>query len=182
MSSGFFAIWLTRRFSGASNYITPLLGHFYHTGPNGKHLCLVLEPMGGNTNHLVEEVPSIWPQKPDRTENRYPLWMAKLVLREVLESLAFLHAQGVAHGDLRPQHMLFALEDLHDVPEDELKTDVDNNPRRSISPPVKRLDGKEDWWAPEYLAVPQSLYEYTNFARGFKVRLCDFGDGKCSLL
>ena len=52
--------------------------------------------------------------------------------------------------------MLFTLQDLNLIGDDKLQQD-ENYKFGSISPPVERLDGKVDKWAPKYLAVPQPL-------------------------
>lgn len=111
---------------------------------------------------------------------QYPLWMAKRLLREALKGLAFVHANGVTHGDVQPGNMLFALKDLSDVQEGDLQQDM-NYRFGSLSPPLERLDGKTDKWAPKYLTVPQPLEEYTNIGKDFVVKLSDFGGGNCSL-
>lgn len=49
---------------------------------------------------------------------------------------------------------------------------------RSISPPGQRLDGKQDRWAPRYLCAAQPLVPLTPYAKDFKVKLSDIGDGQ----
>ncbi|KAK4108683.1 putative serine protein kinase [Canariomyces notabilis] len=135
-------------------YITQLLGEFKHHGPNGLHMCLVFEPMGPSVNSMVYELPQFKPRK---------IWM---------NALAFLHENGISHGDFQPGNMLFALDDINSKPEDELRQDMQGE---SISPPVQRLDGKDDPWAPRYLCVAQPLASYTPYADGFKIKLSDMG-------
>ena len=163
-------------------YITPLLDHFYHIGPNGRHLCLVFEPMGPSTSSMVEDLPCFQPQKKG-TEIRYPIWMAKRLLRQALQGLAFLHDNNIIHGDFQPGNILFTLKGL---PNDKQELHQDDNHKwGSISKPVERLDGRKDEWAPDYLTVPQPLDKYADVSRDFKVKLSDFGGGKyrsCLLL
>ena len=45
-------------------------------------------------------------------------------------------------------------------------------------PPVQRLDGKQDRWAPRYLCVAQPLVPFTYYSEGFKVKLSDMGGGE----
>ncbi|KAI2475014.1 serine protein [Pyrenophora tritici-repentis] len=45
-----------------SRHVTVLLDEFQHKGPNGKHQCLVFEPMGETAASLVEELPENKPK------------------------------------------------------------------------------------------------------------------------
>ncbi|KAI5860175.1 putative serine protein kinase [Durotheca rogersii] len=157
----------------ASLYITQLLSEFQHHGPNGIHNCLVFEPMGPSVNTMVEELPQFKPRKWDM-KVRYPPQMAKSILKQSLLALAFLHENGIAHGDLQPGNMLFTLNDIDSKPEDIIQQEEDEL-AESISPPVQRLDGKEDKWAPRYLCMAQPLVPYTNYTEGFKIKLSDMG-------
>ncbi|KAJ5976631.1 hypothetical protein N7481_010338 [Penicillium waksmanii] len=156
-----------------TRYVTRLIGEFEHRGPNGIHKCLVFEPMGPSVNTMAEELPQF---KPRRREMRirYPLWMAKSILKQSLQALAFLHENGIAHGDFQPGNILFTLNDINLFPENLLQQE-ENVQARSISPPVQRLDGKQDKWAPPYLCVAQPLVPLTCYTEGFKVKLSDMG-------
>ncbi|KAL4985766.1 kinase-like domain-containing protein [Aspergillus falconensis] len=110
----------------AVRYVARLLDEFEHRGPNGAHRCLEFEPMGPNVNTM-------------------PLPMAKSIIKQSLQALAFLH------------------ENVNWMPEDVLWQEED------------RLDGKQDKWAPQYLYVAQSLVPFTSYSEGFKVKLSDMG-------
>lgn len=159
-----------------TRYITRLLGEFEHRGPNGVHKCLVFEPMGPSVNTMVEELPQFKPRRREM-KIRYPLQMAKSILKQSLQALVFLHENGIAHGDFQPGNILFTLNDIDSTPEDLLRQEEDVQ-SRSISPPVQRLDGKQDGWAPRYLCVAQPLVPFTCYAEGFKVKLSDMGGGQ----
>lgn len=152
--------------------VTELLDKFDHEGPNGVHLCLVFEPMGPSVNSMVEALPRNLDMK-----IRYPFWMAKRILRQALQGLEFLHRNGIAHGDFQPGNMLFTLQDLNHIGDDKLQQD-ENYKFGSKSPPVERLDGKVDKWAPKYLAVPQPLAELADISHNFTIKLSDMGGGK----
>lgn len=156
-------------------HITQLLDEFQHHGPNGVHNCLVFQPMGPSVNTMVEELPQFKPRKRGM-KVRYPPQMAKSILKQSLLALAFLHDNGIAHGDFQPGNMLFTLNDIDSTPEDSIRQEEDVL-ARSISPPVQRLDGKEDKWAPRYLCMAQPLVPYTSYAEGFKIKLSDMGGG-----
>ncbi|KNG86152.1 putative serine protein kinase [Aspergillus nomiae NRRL 13137] len=140
----------------ASRHVTPLLGEFEHRGPNGVHKCLVFEPMGPSVNTMVEALPQFNPR------------------RQGIKALAFLHENGIAHGDFQPGNILCTLSDIASTPEEVLQQEEDVQ-ARSISAPVQRLDGKPDRWAPRYLCVAQPLVPFTYYAEGFKTKLSDMG-------
>lgn len=156
-----------------ARYITQLLGEFEHHGPNGIHKCLVFEPMGPSVNSMVEELPQFKPRK-QGMKVRYPPQMAKSILKQSLQALAFLHENGIAHGDFQPGNMLFALHDIRSKPEDLLRQD-DSAEAKTISPQVARLDGKQDKWAPRYLCIAQPMAPFTPYTEGFKIKLSDMG-------
>ena len=157
-------------------YITSLWAHLYHDGPNGRHLCLIFEPMGPSASSMVEHL-SCFKPRTKGMEIRYPTWMAKRLLTQALQGLASLHANNIIHGDFQPGNILFTLKGLPHVDKKELYQD-DNYKWGSISEPVERLDGRKDEWAPKYLAVPQPLDKYADVSQDFKVKLSDFGGGK----
>lgn len=154
-------------------HVTQLLNEFEHQGPNGTHRCLVFEPMGPSVNTMVEELPQFNPRK-FGMKIRYPLPMARSILKQSLQALVFLHANGVGHGDLHPGNMLFTVPDLDSVAEETLRQE-ENVKTASTSPPVERLDGKPDKWAPRYLCIAQPLAPFTHHDAGFKIKLSDMG-------
>lgn len=116
---------------------------FQINGPNGTHVCFVLPVLG----------PSIL-SKLNAPETHGEM------LRQVAESLRFLHEHGVRHGDMRPQNILLRLR--HD---NFAKDDMDlllglpelEKVRRAES--VAVMDGDRDPGphAPRYLVRPTSL-------------------------
>lgn len=158
-----------------ARHITQLLDEFEHHGPNGIHKCLVFEPMGPSVNTMVSELPQFKPRTWGM-KVRYPIPMAKIILKQSLQALSFLHENGIAHGDFHPGNMLFTPNNIDSEHEDALqqKEDVEAG---SISPPVQRLDRKQDRWAPRYLCVSQPLVPFTCYGEGFKIKLSDMGGG-----
>lgn len=156
-------------------HITKLLDEFEHQGPNGVHKCLVFEPMGPSVTTMVEELPQFNPRYMSMNV-RYPPQMAKSILKQSLQGLAFLHKNGIAHGDFQPGNMLFTLQDLDSKDEEALRQE-ENEESESISPPVERLDGKQDKWAPRYLCIAEPLTPFTNYGEGFTIKLSDMGGG-----
>lgn len=73
--------------------------------------------------------------------------------------------------------MLFTLNDIDSTPEDELRQE-EVVQACSISPPVQRLDGKQDKRAPPYVCVAQPLLQFAFYTEGFKIKLFDMGGGQ----
>jgi serine/threonine protein kinase len=156
-----------------SKYVVMLLDSFEHSGPNGRHCCLVYEPMGSTAASMVEKLPWNTPQSFPPKTLRYPKWMAKRILKHALSGLAFLHKNGVVHGDFQPGNLLFSSRELNSISENELQQDKVN-----ITRPLRRLDGKADKWAPRYLMLKQSLHEHVDLGPDTVVKVSDFGAGK----
>jgi serine/threonine protein kinase len=161
--------------STQNTHVTQLLDSFQHEGTNGIHLCLVFEAMGPSIDSMVEQLP--YHESPSSGLNRrYPTKMAKSILRQVLQGLVFLHEQGIVHADLQTGNVLFSVPSLSSCTPGELEQDI--NDQDVISQPVKRLDGKVDLWAPNYLVEPRSLADYVDLGPGSTVKLSDLGSGK----
>ena len=111
---------------------------------------------------------------------RYPPQLANRILKQGLQGLAFLHKNGIAHGDFQPGNILFATESIDSYDEASLRQE-ENVETYSISAPVERLDGKEDKWAPRYLCMGQPLAAYVRFPEDLQVKLSDMGGGKGSM-
>jgi len=120
-----------------------------------------------------ETVAACAPRSRIPTSQRYPKWVAKRLLLHALHGLAYLHRNGIAHGDLQPGNMLFSIEDMESIPEDELKQDEKNT-----AVPLKRLDGKPDKWAPPQLYLKQSLHNRVQLNPQLLVKLSDLGSGE----
>ena len=68
-------------------HICHLLGNFTHQGPNGNHICLVLEAMSLSVLDLYHAFPSAMPSH-----------LLKRVCKHVLLALQYLHEQcGIIH-------------------------------------------------------------------------------------
>lgn len=155
-----------------SSHIIQLLDSFEELGPNGRHVCLVYEPMAGTVASMLEYLP-----EHKRLRNtmqiysaRYPRPLAKRILKHALLGLRTLHSQDVVHGDLQPGNLLFKAKDPENIDESELLQDTAN-----IRPPLQRLDGKKDLWSPRYLVLGQSLHEYARLGTDAEINISDFG-------
>ena len=149
-----------------SRHVTALLDQFQHEGPNGKHQCLVFEPMGAAVTSFLETLP----KNNGKRYKRYPKWVTQKILSHALRGLAFLHRNGVVHGDLKPGNILFSIDNIDTVQEDGLKQD-----EASTEVPVERIDGEKDRWAPKKLFLEQSLHHRIKLDSRLVVKLSDLG-------
>lgn len=87
--------------SGTNNApLICLIDHFEHFGPNGRHVCLVFDLLGGSLLKLIKRF----------NYKGTPLALVRRISRNMLEGLHFLHSQvGIIHTDLKPENVLFEL-------------------------------------------------------------------------
>ncbi|KAF4553468.1 Protein kinase domain-containing protein 19 [Elsinoe fawcettii] len=151
-----------------SDHIMGLLDTFVHEGPNGSHRCLVLEPMGPTAASMRETMPlkvvnDDEPKHSFQEVRRYPLWMTRRMIKNALQGLAFLHDNNVTHGDIQPGNILFPIQPLETIAEEELRQD--EGVRHSVFK-LERVDGLQDLWtqrtfwtsqAPKETVTPVSL-------------------------
>jgi serine/threonine protein kinase len=134
----------------------------------------VFEAMGPSTASMLRELQCNLPLRYGHTP-RYPMWMAKRILKHALLRLSCLHDNGMAHGDVQPGNLLFTISDLTSLGEETLQQDAEQS--QAASKQVKRLDGMPDRWAPRYLAESQSLSKYAELEPGLTVKGSDTGTG-----
>ncbi|XP_010526854.1 PREDICTED: SRSF protein kinase 2-like [Tarenaya hassleriana] len=80
-----------------SKCVVRLIDHFKHTGPNGQHLCMVLEFLGDSLLRLI------------RYNHGKGLELNKVrdICRCILTGLDYLHRElGMIHTDLKPENIL----------------------------------------------------------------------------
>ncbi|KAF6161024.1 hypothetical protein GIB67_007665 [Kingdonia uniflora] len=106
----------------SSKYVVRFIDHFKHAGPNGQHLCMVLEFLGDSLLQFIRF-------------NRYrgiPLNKVREICRWILLGLDYLHRElGIIHTDLKPENVL--LVSTIDPAKDPI--------RSSFSPVLERPEG-----------------------------------------
>lgn len=80
-----------------SNCIVQLLDSFKHSGPNGQHLCLVIELLGDSLLRLIRH----------NNESGIGLDRVRKICVSILVALNYLHTElGMIHSDLKPENVL----------------------------------------------------------------------------
>mmetsp|Transcript_69384 Transcript_69384/g.206681 ORF Transcript_69384/g.206681 Transcript_69384/m.206681 type:complete len:616 (-) Transcript_69384:21-1868(-) len=93
---------LERLQAPGSDRVVQMRGHFWHSGPNGRHKCMVFEVMGENLLTLVKHF----------DYNGLPVPMVKRITRHTLVGLAYIHSRGVIHTDVKLENVLVQRHDL----------------------------------------------------------------------
>lgn len=161
-------------------HIISLLDFFALKGPNGSHICLVTEALGPSLSDMLESTPEYrTPARSGFSSYRFPLWMVKRILRQVLLGIAYLYSHGIIHGDIRDSNMLFVAPNLDVANTDDLvimdQLAIDEAPWNI---PLKRLDGKLDKSAPRYIPISCPLYEEGYRGSDFVVKISDLKSPK----
>ncbi len=108
----------------ASLHVVGFRDSFEVLGPNGRHTCLVMYPMGPHISFLLTRRPEFedrtvepWDLRP-----RFPKPLARRVLRDTLLGLRVLHQHGIVHGDLHRGNILATIPPLGEPVSVEQKT------------------------------------------------------------
>eukprot|EP00929_Paragymnodinium_shiwhaense_P025369 TRINITY_DN15361_c0_g1_i1.p1 TRINITY_DN15361_c0_g1~~TRINITY_DN15361_c0_g1_i1.p1 ORF type:complete len:614 (-),score=163.38 TRINITY_DN15361_c0_g1_i1:448-2289(-) len=77
--------------------VVQLIDYFEHSGPNGRHVCMVFETMGPNILALIKRYKF----------KGVPLYIVRKVAMHTLVGLDYLHRVcGIIHTDLKPENIL----------------------------------------------------------------------------
>ncbi|KAL2038391.1 hypothetical protein N7G274_008730 [Stereocaulon virgatum] len=144
-------------------HIIQLLDRFEHEGPNGTHQCLVFEPLG----------PSIVSEAESYTSNRLPGKVAWEASRQTIQALAYIHANGIAHGDLHPGNIVFANTTTSYQSDTDLLKSLDEPQMSDVIPSSGHSLTAQ---VPKYLVLPTSPPFVARDFESCQVKLVDFGE------
>ena len=74
------------------DYVQSLLHHFWVEGPNGRHICLVMEALGPSIALLREDNVIL------------SITQSQMIALQTSQALAYLHSVGYGHGGKRTFH------------------------------------------------------------------------------
>ncbi|KAK2738266.1 hypothetical protein FQN57_007129 [Myotisia sp. PD_48] len=94
-----------------SKYVVKLFDQFIHHGPNGSHLCLVLELLGLSLSNILYML----------DEYRLTTDTILKLTKQLLEAISYIHESGFAHGeDLSPRNLAFSSTRLANLSHDDI--------------------------------------------------------------
>ncbi|KAF8542412.1 kinase-like domain-containing protein [Trichophaea hybrida] len=153
----------SRSDSPGRKYVLHLLDSFYVTGPNGQHLCIVLDVLGPGCSRVAER----------SRNNRLSGAQARKVSKQLLMAVNFLHESGVAHGDIHTIHtgnILFRVLELDNL-------DPSAIAQRFGLPLIGYVTRKDGAalgpGVPKYLVEPFEHYDIPELG---DIQLIDFGE------
>jgi serine/threonine protein kinase len=87
-----------------SKYVATLHDHFFHNGPNGRHMCMVFSMLGCNLLSVIKAF----------NYRGIPIPVVKNMIRGCCKGLDFLHRKcHIIHTDLKPENCLLLYEGGH---------------------------------------------------------------------
>ncbi|KAJ2782568.1 serine/threonine protein kinase, CMGC [Coemansia javaensis] len=133
------------------DYVAKMLDSFEHSGPNGRHVCMVFEVLGENLLSLLRNARRYGTLRDaagaargasgphdsgsggasddpaaagDRSGDGLPLPLVKQIARQIIAALAYLHGPcNMIHTDLKPENVLVCIDNVEDVIRSELRSD-----------------------------------------------------------
>eukprot|EP00928_Gymnodinium_smaydae_P048576 TRINITY_DN32492_c0_g1_i1.p1 TRINITY_DN32492_c0_g1~~TRINITY_DN32492_c0_g1_i1.p1 ORF type:complete len:677 (+),score=151.55 TRINITY_DN32492_c0_g1_i1:75-2105(+) len=88
-----------------ARHIVQLCGHFWHSGPNGRHKCLAFEVMGENLLSLVKY----------HNYDGLDFPTVRRIARHTLLGLEYIHSRGIVHTDVKLENVLLCRHDLGEM-------------------------------------------------------------------
>jgi non-specific serine/threonine protein kinase len=167
-----------REFSDEPDRLVKLISNFVHTGINGRHQCLVFEPMGLTASWLILDHDALthtndacWRKLRAQRYSR-----GKSALKCLLLSLHNLHSCGVASGNLHPRNPMAILEKT--LNEESVPLLLAHPTENTIARHVVRTDGLVDPWAPKHIIRKLPLRESMEVGPLPTMKLGGLGSGK----
>ncbi|WEW56754.1 hypothetical protein PRK78_002205 [Emydomyces testavorans] len=150
--------------------IVGLLDDFTIRGPNGTHECLVTEVVA-RLRDLVDDA-------------TFPTYTREISF-QVLSGLAYLHNQGVTHGDFHFGNIGICIPQLQELSEEQLLDFLMNQTSTAITPVIPRDPLDQSQSLPAYVIPFINLVTFLKFSLGtsarfapIRVKILDFGNGE----
>lgn len=89
-----------------SQYVATLHDSFFHTGPHGRHMCMVFSMLGNNLLSVIKAF----------NYRGIPIPVVKNMIRGICKGLDFLHRKcQIIHTDLKPENVLLHFDGSEDA-------------------------------------------------------------------
>ncbi|KAF2019533.1 kinase-like protein [Aaosphaeria arxii CBS 175.79] len=136
-------------------FLPQLLDYFYCEGPNGRHLCLVLNVLGPTLRSIR------WDSE---FSPRLPCSLSRHVSRQLILAVDFLHSIGIVHGDISEDNIAFQIPRIERVRFDAARKGK-----------LRRMDGEPlGEHVPQYLVEPLAHWRYAEVEELSDIQLIDF--------
>ncbi|CAD7934992.1 unnamed protein product [Amoebophrya sp. A120] len=127
---------LGQNFGDGHTGVVQLIDYFEHNGANGRHICMVFEPMGPNVLSVIKRY----------NFKGIPTDLVRKITAHTLIGLDYLHRVcGIIHTDLKPENVL--VQCPHGIP-------VDKHGTPLITPEMIKINRKKDFLESDSLALP----------------------------
>jgi serine/threonine-protein kinase SRPK3 len=142
-------------------HISFLLDRFWINGVSGSHLCLVYDVTGPAIGHL------------DFQGNRLRGHVARNVGKQLVQAIAYLHSEGICHGDITPRNLTLEISGLDEWTEADVQ-------ERFGAPKMKYLrtysGNSVPCTFPDYVVEPADMSNLGPRWQTSKFCLIDFGE------
>ncbi|KAF2671389.1 kinase domain-containing protein, partial [Microthyrium microscopicum] len=143
-------------------YVNTLLDKFFVDGPNGRHLCLVMDVAAMSVMGA-------------RSTEGFEMTTARVMMAQAILALSYVHSCGIVHADLTSSNMLIQYPDIATMTKDEVYKRI-GNPEVI---PITRIDGQPlGPESPRYAVEPRCfLLPATKLLQNIEITISDFGVG-----
>ncbi|KAL9022402.1 MAG: hypothetical protein Q9185_000443 [Variospora sp. 1 TL-2023] len=146
-----------------AHFVSELLDEFIIDGPNGPHVCLVIEPAAC----------SVADSKEGGIHWQFPLKAAREIAAKVIMGMDFIHRAGIVHGDLHTRNIFFKISNVDRLSTGELYQRLHPPKER----PIERIDkGPLGVSVPPYAVEPLWIGEPCEHVTNTELMIADFGE------
>ena len=153
-----------------SKYCATLHDSFFHTGPNGRHMCMVFSMLGCNLLSVIKAF----------NYRGIPIPVVKNMIRGICKGLDFLHRKcQIIHTDLKPENvlLLYGQGSSNDITDSMARLSIgnDNSSNGRLAESIKELE--EDLQNPNLSPAERKRLKRRLKKKRQKARKKFFGSG-----